>query len=62
MYKLVLLYSLFIHSARDVVPTGFEPVLLANLAMRPYKDRVLTVTLEDQNLVGEVRFELSANR
>ena len=24
---------------------GFEPKLLANLAMRPYKDRVLTVTL-----------------
>lgn len=27
---------------------GFEPRLLANLAMRPYKDRVLTVTLYPQ--------------
>ena len=32
-----------------VVPLGLEPRLLANLAMRPYKDRVLTITLWDYN-------------
>jgi hypothetical protein len=31
-----------------VVPVGFEPTLLGNLPMRPYKDRVLTITLWDQ--------------
>ena len=43
-----------------VVPVGLEPTLLGNLPMRPYKDRVLTITLWDQ-MAGMTSFDLATS-